>query len=585
MLPPYISDDVKSTGERRIFDLFKNDPKTKDWVILHSLGLSKHVKRLYGEIDFLVMAPSLGIFCLEVKSGDVIREEGIWKFTNRFGEVTTNTRGPFQQAQEAMFSLINSIRKQFGDSHHLCRLLYGFGVMFPHIVFKVEGIDIERQQIYDSDSQRLPISSYIEQLSKFTLEKVEHSKWFDISTSIPTKSDINQLITFLRGDFERLTDPKQLVDEIEQQINEWTAEQFMCLDQLQDNPRCLFQGAAGTGKTMLALESVRRGLFKKQRILMVCFNSLLGNWLELQLPSSRAGNQLVVGNFHQILAQISNIPNEVIQKTANKDEFFKYDLPLIALEAFDHSGIAQFDKLIIDEGQDLIRPEYLDVFDVLIRGGLTEGNWEIYSDFERQAIYSEFTPNEMLEMLESHASFVRFRLTINCRNTKPIGEEISFLSGFESSSFLVNKITGTPVEYFFYSNEGDQILKLENILLKLYQQKISPQKISILSPFRMHNSAVASIHNNFFKIVDISEHVQFPTPGAVSYSTIHGFKGLENSFIILTDIDRIDNDECKSLLYIGMSRAKVGLIILLDEKVRSKYNELLKTKIKERNTT
>ncbi|GAI51880.1 unnamed protein product, partial [marine sediment metagenome] len=31
MLPPYISEQVKSTGERQIFDLFKNDPGTEDW--------------------------------------------------------------------------------------------------------------------------------------------------------------------------------------------------------------------------------------------------------------------------------------------------------------------------------------------------------------------------------------------------------------------------------------------------------------------------------------------------------------------------------------------------------------------------
>ncbi|GAI15729.1 unnamed protein product, partial [marine sediment metagenome] len=99
MLPPYISEQVKSTGERQIFDLFKNDPGTEDWVVLHSLGLMRHAARLYGEIDFLVLAPSLGIFCLEIKSGDIKREEGIWRFMNRFGEVTTSTRGPFQHAE------------------------------------------------------------------------------------------------------------------------------------------------------------------------------------------------------------------------------------------------------------------------------------------------------------------------------------------------------------------------------------------------------------------------------------------------------------------------------------------------------
>jgi len=579
MLPPYISDEVKSTGEGQIFDLFKNNPGTEDWVVLHSLGLAKHTKRLYGEIDFLVLAPDQGIFCLEVKSGDIRREEGLWKFTNRFGEVTTSARSPFQQAQEAMFSLINAIQKKFGEGHRLSRLLCGFGVMFPHVVFKPEDPEIEQWQIYDRDSRRLPVKSYIEQLSNHTRKKVEHSRWFNEADSIPKKSDIDQLVSYLRGDFEKLVTPKQMLSEVEEQLNEFTAEQYRCLDELQDNPRCLFQGAAGTGKTMIALESVRRGLFRNQRILMVCFNSLLGNWLVSQFPRHELPTRLAVGSFHHFLTRISSVSDDVLKSAAKTDQFFKYDLPILALDAIDRSAIAPFDKMVIDEGQDLIRPEYLDVFDALLKGGLGGGNWEIYCDFERQAIYSEFSAHEMLQILESRAAFARFRLTINCRNTKPIGEEIHLMSGFESAAFLPSKVAGVPVEYYFYSDVEDETKKLENILLKLRQQKIPPRNVSILSPFRLHNSGVARVDRGTFEITDLAENSRFPVGESVTFSTIHGFKGLENSYIILTDIDRISDDEFKSLLYVGMSRAKVRLIILIDQRARKEYNELLRTNL------
>ena len=68
----------------------------------------------------------------------------------------------------------------------------------------------------------------------------------------------------------------------------------------------------------------------------------------------------------------------------------------------------------------------------------------------------------------------------------------------------------------------------------------------------------------------------------ITYSTVHSFKGLENSYIILTDISSINDDEFKSLLYVGMSRAKVGLIVLLNERSRRDYNELLKKGLKDR---
>jgi len=581
MLPPYISDRVKSTGERQIFDLFKNDPNTENWVVLHSLGLAQHTKRLYGEIDFLVLAPDLGIFCLEIKSGDIRREEGLWKFTNRFGEVTTSNRSPFQQAEEGMFSLISAVKKKFGEGNRLSRLLYGFGVMFPHVLFRLEETETELWQIYDRDSRRVPIKRYIEQLSKYTRKKVEHSKWFDQAQSIPKKSDVDQLVSYLRGDFERLITPKQMLSDVEEQLNEYTAEQYRCLDELQDNPRSLFQGAAGTGKTMIALESVRRGLFKNQRILMACFNSLLGNWLVSQFPSGELETGLTVGSFHHLLTSISPISDDIIRSVSNRDEFFKGELPILALEAIDRGGIAPFDKIVVDEGQDLIRAEYLDVFDALLKGGLAGGNWEIYCDFERQAIYSEFSVHEMLPILESRATFARFRLTINCRNTKPIGEEIHLISGFESPAFLPGKITGIPVEYYFYTDAEQEVQKLESMLLKLRRQKIPPSNITILSPFRLENSCVTRVNRGNFQISSLADNSRFPAAKSLTFSTIHGFKGLENSYIILTDIHRISDDEFRSLLYVGMSRAKVGLIILMDEWARKDYTKLLRRSLKD----
>jgi len=256
----------------------------------------------------------------------------------------------------------------------------------------------------------------------------------------------------------------------------------------------------------------------------------------------------------------------------------------MALDEIDRGNVTPFDKIVIDEGQDLIRPEYLDVFDALLKGGLAGGNWEIYCDFERQAIYSEISSSEMLQILESRAIFARFRLTVNCRNTKPIGEEIYLLSGFEAISFLPSKITGIPVEYYFYSDVKDEVAKLESVLLKLRQQEIQPQNITLLSPFKLRNSSVARINHSTFQILDLSEHSHFPIAGAITFSTIQGFKGLENSYIILTDIDKMGSDEFKSLLYVGMSRAKAGLILLIDQRARTEYNELLRMKLKEEAT-
>ena len=90
LLPPYIDKNCKSTGEKMIFDIFKNNSFTKDWIILHSLNLSQHTVRLYGEIDFLILIPNGGIFVMEVKGGDVKCIDGVWHFTDKFKNTYTS---------------------------------------------------------------------------------------------------------------------------------------------------------------------------------------------------------------------------------------------------------------------------------------------------------------------------------------------------------------------------------------------------------------------------------------------------------------------------------------------------------------
>ena len=173
MIPPHYTEEIKSTGEKQIFDLLRRDPATTDWTCLHSLGLARHVKRVYGEIDFVVLVPNEGIFCLEIKSGKVARQEWVWTYTNKYGDVSTSTVGPSRQARDGMFSLLEAVRKHFGREHRFTRLLYGFGVVFPHISFAQDDPEIESCQVYDRDSRRQPVSRYILALSGHTRRNVQ----------------------------------------------------------------------------------------------------------------------------------------------------------------------------------------------------------------------------------------------------------------------------------------------------------------------------------------------------------------------------------------------------------------------------
>ena len=87
MIPSSISPDIKSNAEKNIFNWFKNAPDTENWVVLHSLGLVTHQRVIHGETDFLVLAPGLGMFAIEVKGGRVTRKMGKWRYTNKYGYI------------------------------------------------------------------------------------------------------------------------------------------------------------------------------------------------------------------------------------------------------------------------------------------------------------------------------------------------------------------------------------------------------------------------------------------------------------------------------------------------------------------
>ena len=582
MVPPYFPEEIKSSGEKQFFDLLRHDPATVDWVCLHSLSLARHVNRVYGEIDFVVLIPNEGIFCLEIKSGRVARQEGVWRYTNRYGDVSTSTIGPFRQVRDGMFSLLEAVRRHFGRQHRYTKLLYGFGVVFPHISFVQEDSEIESWQIYDRNSRRQPVSRFLRNLSINTRRNVESQRWYDEEESRPSLSDILKLLDFLRGDFERIVKPADLMIDTEEQILRLTEEQYRCLDQLQDNPRCLFDGGAGTGKTLLALEYARREATSGKRVFLVCFNRLLGQWLASQRGASLSPS-IEVDYFHHFLDRIiadSSLRNEFrrAKRTEDQDYLFGELYPLFALDALSEDFVESYDTLIVDEGQDLIRSEYLDVFDGLINGGLAGGTWAIFCDFFHQTIYGKIDENEMLCELEKRSQqFIRFRLLTNCRNTRPIGEEVSFISGFAIPPFLPATVEGVPVNYGFYKDDIEQCSQINDIVDQLRAEGIKSESITILSPATLEHSCLVKRDRISFKVRDLTRSgLQKRIRNVIGFSTIHAFKGLESSVIIIADVSHLLDDRNRALLYVGMSRARFRLFVLISDSARDEYREAIR---------
>jgi len=566
MIPSVISPEIKSNAERKIFEWFRDDPETEGWVVLHSLGIANHRTVLYGELDFLVIAPKLGVFALEVKGGRVSCNEGIWSFTNKYGKTTSKARGPFAQANEGMFSLIDAIKLKFGQRHRLSNLLFGTGVVFPDIEFQVDGTEGEQWQVFDMRDGK-SVSNYIRRLSQNAKRKWEEQFGYFPKEKMPDAKDVKELTTMLRGNFDKVMSLGKKIAYAEESLIALTEEQFRCLDQLEDNPRCLIRGAAGTGKTLLAIEEVKRSVALGQKVAFFCYNSMLAGWLKQLFEAVNPEMQpAFVGTIHSWLLQVANSAGEKIRLDVDElDEFYKKELPLLAIDALDLNPVS-YDKIVIDEAQDILGTDAFEVLDAVLKGGLERGKWAIFGDFTRQAIYQNADKvDKMIEQLDNRTSFIRFKLKINCRNTKFIGDEIKCITGFDSGSYIWSKIEGVPVEHKIFNSQDEQMKHLEDLISKLCADGISAENITILSPYKRKNSVVAGISN--LRVKDYTPQVA----GKVTFSTIQAYKGLENTVIIMTDIESFEHEQ---LMYVGLSRARSGLFILESNGARKEYLDI-----------
>lgn len=569
MIPSEISPEVKSMAEKRIFQWFKNAPGTDKWIVLHSLGIANHNRVIYGEMDFLVLAPQYGLFALEVKGGRVKRENGIWYFTNRYDKTTSKNRGPFEQAKEGIFSIIDALKNKVDIEHsYIGNMMYGYGVMFPDIVFTSNEIEEEQWQVFDSRDHD-DVKKYIKRLSEGSVRKWESHYGSIKDSKIPDYADVKYIASILRGDFDFALSYNTQLRNAGEQLIALTNEQYKCLDQLDDNPRCLIHGPAGTGKTLLAIEEVKKSVARGEKVAFFCYNSNLAEWLSSQFENvDESLKPVYVGTIHKFMTNIAK-QNELLPAYTGNNENQKYYetiLPEAAGLSLLKSGVS-IDKIIIDEAQDLIRNSYLEFLDVLLEKGLARGKWIMFGDFSMQAIYSNgISGDQMISKLEEITSFVRFRLTINCRNTKPICKEIENITGLEPPKGLWTKVDGPPVQIVTWSSEDIQCKRLSEILDRLVKSDIYPEQITILSPKKREESIVSKLEG--YKIKDY----KIPTNQSISFCTIQSYKGLENTVIILTDIESFSSDK---LMYVGLSRACSGLFLLISEAAKREYDDIL----------
>jgi superfamily I DNA/RNA helicase len=246
-------------------------------------------------------------------------------------------------------------------------------------------------------------------------------------------------------------------------------------------------------------------------------------------------------------------------------DFWKRELPERAFEGLAERGAEEVgDFLIVDEIQDIATGTYLDLLDLLVKGGLRDGRVLMFGDFERQTIYGS---EGAREVLRSRAPYLAsFRLSENCRNLPRIGYQVNLLChltpGFREFRRIDDGIDPTIIKYV--SGE-DQAAILRKVVDDLRDEGFDLTEIVVLSP-RGERSVAASTSDSWLRQVLIPADGSKPIRGRLRYSTIHSFKGLDAPAVIVTDLDDSGKPHFDALVYVGLTRATDRLIALVETK-------------------
>ena len=552
-IPPYMGEEIKSNAEKKMYDILQR-LQIEDAYVLHSLGLPRHKNKIYGEIDFVVVCKR-GVACLEIKGGRVECHEGKWFFIDRYGVERQKPEGPFAQVTGNMFSLLTELKTKFSKNPHMKNILVACGVVFPDIEFKSRSQEIIPEIVYDNKTEN--ITSYINQVFDYW-EKRQHREPSKLS-----KGDVKEIVEYLRPEFSFIPTLGSRLEAVEKKLIRLTGEQSKIMMALDENTHLLIEGGAGTGKTLLATEYAIRRAKAGDRVLYLTFNKNLSYNINNQINPMA---NLKIINIHALFGEY--VPVEIDKLQANPQKYFGEELP----EAFfkwindlpeEKKENLQYDVLVMDEGQDIIKPLFLYSLDVLLKGGFENGKWVVFYD-EKQNIYNPDYSDGM-EIIESY-SCTKFKLFINCRNTVQIGTYSSKVSGVEIKEFL--QTNGEEVQRISYSGKDNFKSQLKEIMKKLRVEGVSSSDVVFLAPKKYSNSI---LHDIGFEVNELGDN--FDTKSLLpKFATIQGFKGLDAKVVVLVDVDAIHPENFSKFLYIAGTRARTLLYVMASSEFWKMHN-------------
>lgn len=527
-------------AEVSVYEWLKRLPP--DCHVFHSVKTMRKVQAGFVtnfENDFVIVHPKYGVVVLEVKGGLISTDaDGNLVQTNSETyqkQVLSGRKDPLSQAMDAINNVYMDL---FNDSlgkrkPYICPAVFftamtrsEFGTFqFPiayQTLKKCGGILVRESLNEDPDK---------------TIHAILEAQGGNRCAPM-TKDELNKVLEIIAGSMNMVGLPFERTGELDYRFEMLTEEQASLLDYIQEQKLATIQGAAGTGKTILANLAAERLAAKGDRVLYVCFNSFLAEELAFCHPQNG-----VVYKTIKALAAESKGPFDDLNTPGGRANALYNRYPA------DYS----FDDVIVDEAQDLCSDEVDFLKDVAVQHKGT-----CYIFYDKNQILYDIDSADWIAKAEC-----RLVLSRNCRNPKLIGQ---------SSNSVLNQ----RVDTILMDTEGDQPriiiekdptnfkLSLYHIIQDLKSEKhgLKNEDIVILT-LKTEDSSFLEKEDSLFGIRISSKK----EPGSIWFTTARKFKGLERKGVIIIDIDEqafcTDKMGSNQDFYVACSRATHCLRMLV----------------------
>ena len=223
--------------------------------------------------------------------------------------------------------------------------------------------------------------------------------------------DTRSILKLLAPDIDLSFEPDARGRYARLQLDRIAATHVRALESLDMNTRVFVTGKAGTGKSRLAVAWALRGVSRRERTLLTCFNDPLAEVLQRRVTDD---DNLVVGPFLRMALELDGMPE--LEGDQSDPDFWNVTVPG-HLQRYWPQVTQRFDTIVVDEAQDF-SPAWLALLASLLdpdgpRRMLMCGDTS-------QAVYQRgFIPPT------SDDGWVRCELSRNCRNAGRIARLIA----------------------------------------------------------------------------------------------------------------------------------------------------------------